>query len=134
MNEPTARQLAQAASDVKALLAESLIISRMISLRSVGLQLVQLADEMIREELNNGWDVDVDLTTQTLAVASCADAVRNPRPIDELVQDLVRIAGPIVETLAWQDREDAGRSLVESQEMKPDLAQLLATKFKPGRC
>ena len=132
MDEPTARQFTQAASDSEALLAKSLIISRMVSLRTVGIQLVRLADEMIRDELNDGWDVDVELTCQTLAASSCAHVAQNPRPLDELVQGLARIAGPIVETLAWQDREDAEYQSCEPREVKPDLARLLTTKIRPG--
>lgn len=47
MVEPTGNQFAQAAADAEALMAESLIINRMVSLRAVGLQLVRLADELI---------------------------------------------------------------------------------------
>ncbi len=132
MDVPTARQFTQAASDSEALLAESLIISRMVSLRTVGIQLVRLADEMIRDELNNGWDVDVELTCQTLAASSCAHVARNPQSPEELVQNLIRIASPIVETLAWQDREDVEYEPDQLNELKPDIARLLASKIKPG--
>lgn len=108
MEESTGEWFTQAAADAEALMTESLIINRMVSLRAVGLQLVRLADEMIRNELNNGWDVDVELTHQTLSVSSCAHVVRSPLSLDQTVQDLVAVACPIVETLAWQQREDTG--------------------------
>ena len=132
MVEPTGNQFAQAAADAEALMAESLTINRMVSLRTVGLQLVRLADEMIQNELNNGWDVDVELTHQTLSVSSCAHVVRSPLSLDQTVQDLVAVACPIVETLAWQQREDTGHRPDQGREMKPDVAKLLATKIKPG--
>lgn len=108
MRERTMEQYAQAVSDAESLLNDSLTVSRMISVRGIGLQLVRLADELIRDELNNSWDVDVELTSQVLALSSCAHATRNPIDLERLVHDLNQITFPIIETLAWQERVDVG--------------------------
>jgi hypothetical protein len=93
-------QRTAAVEDAKAILAASVVMRKMLAVRTIALRLVSMADAQTASELNHGWDVDAKSIAELFAAASCQRAMRSPGSIEDLQRDVWETVMPVLNVLS----------------------------------